>query len=304
MTFWQDFDKQLDEISNCVNHTTTAQLRHRMALVEMWAPQPGDSVLDVGCGQGGSTEVLAAAVGETGKVLGVDTASLDYGAPVKVRDAHAFTKDSPLGNRIEFRMSTDLLSPDVDFPEDSFDLAVFALSSWHISSPGVLSQLFARVRPWAKRLGYAEWNIRPQSVNQVPHLIAALLQVHFRTVWPGAPGGDIYLLVLPEQAKTMAEAAGWKIHREETTDISTGLEDGRMWEVSHAFSMGEALAQSRDTQVQEYARQTISSELQLLASVCDQSQVDWLLTTALGPESKTTIKQNRFPSEGSSMIPS
>ena len=172
MTSWQDFDKQLDEISECVNHTTRAQLRHRMAMVEMWAPQAGDSILDVGCGQGGSTEVLAAAVGDTGKVLGVDTASLDYGAPIKVRDAHAFVKDSPLGSRIEFRMSTDLLSPEVDFAEEAFDLAVFALSSWHMSSPDVLSQLFARVRPWAKRLGYAEWSLRPRTVNQVPHLIA------------------------------------------------------------------------------------------------------------------------------------
>ena len=100
MTSWQDFDKQLDEISGCVNHTTRAQLRHRMAMVEMWAPQAGDSILDVGCGQGGSTEVLAAAVGDTGKVLGVDTASLDYGAPIKVRDAHAFVKpESTEGGR-------------------------------------------------------------------------------------------------------------------------------------------------------------------------------------------------------------
>ena len=51
MTSWQDFDKQLDEISECVNHTTRAQLRHRMAMVEMWAPQAGDSILDVGCGK-------------------------------------------------------------------------------------------------------------------------------------------------------------------------------------------------------------------------------------------------------------
>ena len=245
--------------------------------------------------------MLAAAVGDTGKVLGVDTASLDYGAPIKVRDAHAFTKDSPLGNRIEFRMSTDLLSPDVDFPEESFDLAVFALSSWHMSSPDVLSELFARVRPWAKRLGYAEWSLRPQSVNQIPHLIAVLLQVHFRTIWPGSPGGDIYSLVLPEQARAMAEVAGWKILREQTSDISTGLEDGRMWEVSHAFSMGEALAHSGDPQVQRYAREIISSELHLMASLCDESQVDWLMGTGLNSESKETLKQNRFPVGGNSM---
>jgi hypothetical protein len=218
-----------------------------------------------------------------------------------IRDAHAFTEDSPLGSRIEFRLSTDLLSSEVDFPDEHFDLVVFALSSWHMASSGVLSKLFARVRPWAKRLGYAEWDLRPQNVNQMPHVLAALLQAHFRSVWPGSPAGDIYSLVLPEQARAMAEAAGWRVVREETTDISTGLEDGRMWEISHAFSMGEALAQSNDPYVTRYAREAISSELQLLASLCDGSQVDWLMTTSLSSESKEALKQNRLPVGGKNM---
>ena len=295
MTFWKDFDGQLEEVSRCVNHTSKAQLRHRMRLVEMWDPQQGDCILDVGCGQGGSTEVLAAAVGEKGKVLGIDMAGLEYGAPKTIREAHALTKDSPLGDRIEFRLSTDLLDCDVDFPDGHFDMAVFALSSWHMASSDVLSRLFARVRPWAKRLGYAEWDLRPQNVNQIPHVIAALLQVHFRTVWPGSPPGDIYSLVLPEQARAMAEAAGWRILREDTTDISNDLEDGRMWEISHAFWMGEELAESRDPQVSGYAREVLSSELQLLASLCDDTQVEWLMTTGLNPESKEAFKQKRLP---------
>ena len=59
MTFWKDFDGQLEEVSRRVNHMSKAQLRHRMRLVEMWAPQQGYYILDVGCGQGGSTEVFS-----------------------------------------------------------------------------------------------------------------------------------------------------------------------------------------------------------------------------------------------------
>ena len=36
------------------------------------APRPGERVLDIGCGTGGTTAALAAAVGATGHVLGVD----------------------------------------------------------------------------------------------------------------------------------------------------------------------------------------------------------------------------------------
>lgn len=36
------------------------------------APRPGERVLDIGCGTGGTTAALAAAVGSSGRVLGVD----------------------------------------------------------------------------------------------------------------------------------------------------------------------------------------------------------------------------------------
>ena len=56
-SYWTDIDLQLCEIASSVNHTTVAQLRHRMALVEFWEPAPGDPVLEVGCGQGDSAGV-------------------------------------------------------------------------------------------------------------------------------------------------------------------------------------------------------------------------------------------------------
>src|SRR5215831_5806867 len=42
------------------------------ALLEVAAPQPGEQVLDIGCGSGTSTLALAERVGPKGRVLGVD----------------------------------------------------------------------------------------------------------------------------------------------------------------------------------------------------------------------------------------
>ena len=57
-----------------VNEIQTA---HRLELVEFWGPQPGDKILEIGCGQGSSTVVLAHAVGPGGFVHGqLATASL------------------------------------------------------------------------------------------------------------------------------------------------------------------------------------------------------------------------------------
>jgi ubiquinone/menaquinone biosynthesis C-methylase UbiE len=48
-------------------------------LLQHWNIAPGSNVLELGCGQGDCTTVLAHAVGEHGSVVAVDPAELDYG---------------------------------------------------------------------------------------------------------------------------------------------------------------------------------------------------------------------------------
>jgi hypothetical protein len=57
------------------------QTRHRIEIISHFNIQPGSNVLEVGCGQGDFTVVLAAVVGKNGHVTAVDPASLDYGTP-------------------------------------------------------------------------------------------------------------------------------------------------------------------------------------------------------------------------------
>ena len=57
-----------------------SQTLHRLALLQHWNIPTGSTVLELGCGQGDCTTVLANAVGEQGKVVAVDPAELDYGA--------------------------------------------------------------------------------------------------------------------------------------------------------------------------------------------------------------------------------
>jgi predicted methyltransferase len=56
-----------------------AQIEHRIHLVSYWDITPGSRVLEIGCGQGDCTIVLADAVGETGHVDAVDPGAADYG---------------------------------------------------------------------------------------------------------------------------------------------------------------------------------------------------------------------------------
>lgn len=55
------------------------QMDHRLDLVSFWGITPGSRVLEIGCGQGDCTIVLADAVGESGHVDAVDPGAPDYG---------------------------------------------------------------------------------------------------------------------------------------------------------------------------------------------------------------------------------
>jgi ubiquinone/menaquinone biosynthesis C-methylase UbiE len=56
-----------------------SQTSHRLKLLQHWNLPIGSKVLELGCGQGDCTTVLACAVGEDGRVVAVDPADLNYG---------------------------------------------------------------------------------------------------------------------------------------------------------------------------------------------------------------------------------
>ncbi len=108
------------------------QTRHRLNLAEFWAIEKGSRILEIGCGQGDTTAVLAYLVGEEGLVYGVDIAPPDYGSPFTVGDSAAQLKKSSLGKQISMNFEFDVLSSLVNFPDSHFDMIVFSHSSWYL----------------------------------------------------------------------------------------------------------------------------------------------------------------------------
>lgn len=84
-----------DAIARLISHghaehtsVATHQTQHRISLVEFWEIKEGEKVLEIGCGQGDCTAVLATAVGESGHVTAVDPADLDYGVPLCISNTY------------------------------------------------------------------------------------------------------------------------------------------------------------------------------------------------------------------------
>jgi SAM-dependent methyltransferase len=238
--------------------TQLAQTRYRMALADGWGIRPGASVLEIGCGQGDMTAVLADAVGEHGRVVGIDNAEPSYGAPVTIGESAQVLLDSPLGARIEIRLGTDVL--DERFGEHDFDHVVLAHCAWYFDSIDRLRNTLRAVGRWAPRLCFAEWDLRPDHPDQLAHLLAVLVQGQLAAHWLST-GGNVRTPFSRETLLAVLAATGWRVELERAVGTE-GLRDAD-WEVDAALDLAPLF--------QAPGREFLSGQLDVLRSVAADS---------------------------------
>ncbi|MGB5947089.1 class I SAM-dependent methyltransferase [Paenisporosarcina sp.] len=209
------------------------QSQHRLKLAEFWDIKLGDKVLEIGCGQGDTTAVLAFLVGETGVVHGVDIASHDYGSPLTLGESINYLTKSPIGNRIKIDFDTDILSPKIEFPENHFDLIVLSHSSWYMKSAEELHNILKKLRKWGTKLCFAEWDTRIQSVEQYPHLLSVLIQAQYEC-FKTTSLSNVRTMFTPQDIKKITESTGWTIVAEKSIN-SPELQDGK-WEIEQVLT--------------------------------------------------------------------
>jgi SAM-dependent methyltransferase len=217
------------------------QTRFRMQVVADWQIPQGAKVLEIGCGQGDMTAALAHAVGPNGHVTAVDIASPEYGAPVTLGQSAAHLKNTPLGERIDFHFEFDVLDPASVFPADSFDYVVLTHCSWYFESLNQLRQVFQRIRPWAGRLCYSEWDIEPQTMDQVAHMLAVLIQGQVEA-YKVSSISNVRTPLSRARLKQILLETGWNVSSETDVD-SSELQDAG-WEIDSCLrsSLPEAFA--------------------------------------------------------------
>ena len=230
---------QLMELAGDSPEIQTAQTAFRMRIMQSWAVPEGARVLEVGCGQGDMTAVLADAVGPSGRIYAVDNASPDYGLPVTLGDSLRKLKASAIGDRIEYYLNYDILNRENTFADDAFDCVVLAHCSWFFDSYDVLRRILLRVRPWATRLCFSEWDMTPTSMDQVAHMLAILVQGQIGCYNPRA-GYNARSPISKLLFEELLVETGWKVTSDETLSAD-GLQNAN-WEILNCLvsSMKEA----------------------------------------------------------------
>lgn len=259
-------EKIVDYIVSCMalheGYTGIQQIQtqHRLRLAQFWDIKPNSRVLEIGCGQGDTTAVLAYQVGEEGHVYGVDIASPDYGSPITVGDAAHHLQSSRLGKQIEMHYEFDVLSPEVDFPENHFDQIVLSHCSWYLPSFEVLYQIVEKVKKWGKQLCFSEWDTRFQKMEQYPHFLAVVIQSQYEC-FKANSHANVRTLLTPDDIRELTERAGWKMVREESI-TSSQLQDGK-WEVEMTLANYQNELDALSS-VSSKFRSHIQSEVKLL----------------------------------------
>ena len=245
------------------------QTEHRFKLAEFWNIKEGKTVLEIGCGQGDTTAVLAYFVGDKGLVHGIDIGSQAYGSPITLGDSANFLKKSKLGKQIKIDFEMDLLSPNVEFPDSSFEYIILSHCSWYLKSFEEFNKVLKKVRKWGKKLCFAEWDTRLNSIEQYPHLLAILIQAQYES-FKQKSDSNVRTLFTPSDIKLIAENTGWNIMSEKTI-FSPDLQDGK-WEVNKVLTDLDIELREISNMPQKLER-LIQSEVTMLEDCIDSSEV-------------------------------
>ncbi|WP_404407027.1 SAM-dependent methyltransferase [Jeotgalibacillus malaysiensis] len=224
----QQFIKQYNLFEN--DQIQQTQLQHRYALAEAFGIKKGMKVLEIGCGQGDMTVVLADTVGESGHVTAIDIAPPDYGAPFTLGEAHERINQSKLGARSDFHLETDFLEMNLD---KQYDAVVLSHCSWYFHDPAQLLAYFKRIRSISNMLCFAEWDMQFEKITQRGHFCAASILALYSQFT--ANDGNIQNLFGRSEIGKMIEDAGMKVEQELGVDAHY-LQDSQ-WEIDYAMEV-------------------------------------------------------------------
>lgn len=131
---WRNLGSHTDTATRYLDLVAGTLSIHKQRSMDLLALSAGMAVLDVGCGIGRDAESLAAQVGLSGRVVGIDSSR-------ELID-QAVARTAPLGLPVTFQLGN---AQAMDFPDNSFDAARIDRVLQHLADPARAVNEMARV---------------------------------------------------------------------------------------------------------------------------------------------------------------
>lgn len=225
-TGWADADRVQRWIAGAVQRET--QMASVSAdLFATAALQPGETVLDVGCGTGPTTEQAARAVGPGGRVTGTDI------APAMVEAARASSRVAGVTWQVADAQTHD-------FGAGTFDVVLSRFGVMFFPDPVAAFANLARATRPGGRLAAAVWRTRDQvPLFELPYATAVAVLDRLGLAYePVAIDDNQCSLGDPHRVRALLGSAGWRDPEVRPTERSI--------EVGGATSPAEAAAGALD----------------------------------------------------------
>lgn len=223
------------------------------ALFGAAALQPGERVLDVGCGHGPTTRRAATEVGPAGSVTGIDIAG-------PMLHAAAGVESTAGSSPIEW-VEADVCTWAA--PAPVFDVVMSRFGVMFFSDPvAAFANLAAAVRPGG-RLAVATWAHRHRSeLFQVP-LAAVVPALEAEGITPEAlPVDDgAFSLGTPEAVRAVLEPAGWEDVAVEEKEVRLLVGGGASPFVAAVGSLNLGPARVLTSELSEEVRERVAEEV-------------------------------------------
>jgi len=216
------------------------QIKHRLALLSHWTSStitPGFRILEIGCGQGDTTAVLAALVGSKGHVTALDPAEPNYGSPLTLGEAQGMLLASDVGGGgvVKF-VRADAEGYVQTHQHERFDVVILVKSAWYFATREAVVSTLRTVARVSSRVCVAEYALASQDSRGMAHLLASMAQGALYAAWKEVggdeegflAGSNLRVLLSPEQFKDVAAEAGLRLVCERVVESSAEeeLQDG------------------------------------------------------------------------------
>lgn len=227
-------------------------------LVEELAVQPGEHVLDIGCGRGAALLPLARATGPTGSAVGIDL------APRMVELTAADVRDLP---HVEVRVG-DAMSPDL--PALSYDVVSSCLVLFFLPDPAAALRTWVELLVPGGRTGVTTFGAQDARWKVVDEVFGPYLPRGMRDARTTGRQGPF---ASDEGMEQLLRGAGLVDVRTAHREIRTRLNDPEHWlrfSWSHGQrAMWEAVPEDRHAAV----RQQLVERLEPLGKPIELTQV-------------------------------